>query len=105
MLSEDLRELDHVSVVLQRFGEVDHGVRRVLLVAGTSSGKECTERVYSDGVTLLATTCSITGGFPFLRGVGNDLCDTLVKWVRRDRQGKGGKEECGLDEDHGEPLV
>ena len=58
LLREDLRELDHVRVVVERLGEVDHRVRRVLLLAGTRGGEERRERGHGDRVALFGTTCS-----------------------------------------------
>ena len=64
LLHKDLREPDHVLTV-QAFGQVDHAIRRVLLVAWFCSCEECCKA--SDGkiVTLFTAVGSETGGLPF----------------------------------------
>ena len=44
LLDEDLGEPDHLSVVSELLGQVDHGIARVLLLAGTCTGQKSAER-------------------------------------------------------------
>lgn len=60
LLDEDLRELDHVGVVVECLGEVDHLITRVLLIAGTSRCEEGCERGDRDWVALVsASSCEL----------------------------------------------
>ena len=79
LLSEDLRKLDHVRVVVELLREVDHAIGSVLLVTRTSGGQERAERVHRDGVALLATASGVTGGLPLLRRVRDRLGNTSLQ--------------------------
>jgi hypothetical protein len=60
LLDKDLREPDHLSIVIELFSQVDHGVGRVLLVAFVAGGEEGHERGLGDGLTFCcATRCSL----------------------------------------------
>lgn len=56
LLSEDLSKFDHVRVVVELFGKVNHLVCAVLLRTRISSSKKCTDRVHGDRVTLVRAT-------------------------------------------------
>lgn len=62
LLGKDLREGDHVRIVAELFREVDHGVGRVLLVAGARGGEEGRGGVYCDRVALFAAACGVLWG-------------------------------------------
>lgn len=58
LLGKDLGKLDHVRIIVQRLGERDHGVRRVLLVARSSGGEQGGEGSNRDVAALVrATSC------------------------------------------------
>lgn len=57
LLREDLRKLDHVCVVVESLREVDHRVRRVLLLTGTRRGKESRESGHGDRVAFFPAAC------------------------------------------------
>lgn len=62
LLSKDLSKLDQLSVCVcvrgfKRLGEVDHRVRRVLLIAGASSGEERLGCGLGDGIALITSAC------------------------------------------------
>jgi len=42
LLNKDLSEPDHLGIIVELFGKVDHGIGRVLLFTRTSSGKKGT---------------------------------------------------------------
>ena len=56
LLSEDLGELDHVGIVVELFGKVDHLICAVLLSTWISCCQKCPDRVYSDGIALSGAT-------------------------------------------------
>lgn len=62
LLREELRELDHVRVALERLGEVDHRVGGVLLVARARGGEEGPECGHGRGVALFATAGGVLSG-------------------------------------------
>ena len=55
-MSEDLGELDHVRIVVELFGKVDHLICAVLLSTWISCCQKCPDRVYSDGIALSGAT-------------------------------------------------
>ena len=56
LLYEDLRELDHVYVAVERVGKINHRVRGILLLARPSSSKESREGCNGDRVASLSST-------------------------------------------------
>jgi len=56
LLNEDLRQLDHLSVVAERLGEIDHLVGRILLFTWPRSSQKGAECSYGDRVTLLCAS-------------------------------------------------
>jgi len=57
LLTENLSQLDHLSVVVELLGEVNHLVGRILLFArsrGSQKGGECS---HGDRVALLSASC------------------------------------------------
>lgn len=56
LLNEYLGELDHVCIVVQRVGEVNHLVPSVLLVARTGRGQEGRKGGLGERVALLTTS-------------------------------------------------
>jgi hypothetical protein len=77
LLNENLGEPDHLTIVVQLFGEINHLVSRVLLVAWPSSsqkGGECGNR---KRVAFLSTSRSEASSFPLLSGIGDNLSNTL----------------------------
>jgi len=55
-LSKKLRKLDHIRVVLERLGKVDHIVGCVLLLTWSWRSKECTECRDRHWIALKAST-------------------------------------------------
>ena len=58
LLGEDLSELDHLLVVLERLRKVDHGVRCILLVAVPASSEESREGGDRKRVALVCAASS-----------------------------------------------
>ena len=58
LLSKDLSQPNHVSVIVELLGEVDHLVGRVLLFAWPRSGQKGGECSDGDRVALLSPSCS-----------------------------------------------
>lgn len=58
LLHEDLGETDHVRVVVELFGEVDHSISRVLLITVPACSQKSRESLLRDRVTLLGTPSS-----------------------------------------------
>ena len=58
LLSENLGQLDHLSIALEPLGEIDHLVGRILLFTRSCSGQEGGERSHGDRVALLSASCS-----------------------------------------------
>ena len=56
LLDEDLGERDHVGIVIELFGQVDHRVGSILLVAIPAGGEEGLEGLLGDRSTLIGTT-------------------------------------------------
>ena len=56
LLNENLRELDHICIIVQRLCEVDHGISRILLVTRTGGGEERGERRLGLRVALLTSS-------------------------------------------------
>ena len=56
LLGEYLRKLDHVWIVLEFLGEIDHVVSLVLLVAVLAGSKKRSEGCLRDGRTLALAT-------------------------------------------------
>jgi len=57
LLSENLSQLDHLSIILELLSEVNHLVGRVLLFAWPWSGQKGAESSDRDGVALLSASC------------------------------------------------
>lgn len=58
LLHEDLGETDHVRVVVELFGEVDHSISRVLLITVPACSQKSRESLLRDRVALLGTPSS-----------------------------------------------
>lgn len=56
LLHKYLREADHLSVIFELLGEVDHSIRRVLLIAFVSSSQERHEGCLRDRLAFIGTT-------------------------------------------------
>ena len=59
LLSKNLGKLDHVCVVIQCLGEVNHGISSVLLIAWPRSSKKRSKCSNGCRIALRATTSSI----------------------------------------------
>lgn len=58
LLSKNLREFDRIGIVVERFGQVNHVVSRLLLLTGPWSCKKRSKAGYCDSITLCsATSC------------------------------------------------
>jgi len=103
LLCKDLCELDHVRIVVELLGKIDHLISAVLLVTRARSSEEGPSPGDSDGIALFASASSITSIFPFLSGVDGGLCDAFGVAVRRGvhrRRCCGESEEEGGEVDH-----
>jgi len=76
-LSKKLRKLDHIRVVLERLGKVDHIVGCVLLLTWSWRSKECTECRDRHWIALKASTSFVACNFPFRGRVYDHLRDSL----------------------------
>jgi len=56
LLTENLSQHDHLSIVVKLLGEIDHLVSRVLLCAGSSSGQKGAKRGHGKRVALVFTS-------------------------------------------------
>jgi len=57
LLSENLGQLDHLSIALELLGKVNHLVGRILLFTGSCSGQKGSECSHGDRVALLSASC------------------------------------------------
>lgn len=57
LLHENLGEADHLRVIIKLFGEVDHGVSCVLLIAVPACSQKARESLLRDWIALLCTSC------------------------------------------------
>ena len=58
LLDEDLSEADHVRIIIELFGEVDHSISCVLLVAISACSQEASESLLRNWIALLCTSGS-----------------------------------------------
>jgi len=59
LLNKDLSEPDHLRIIAELFGKVDHGIGRVLLFTRSSSSEEGTRSGNRNVVAISSTTGSI----------------------------------------------
>jgi hypothetical protein len=90
LLSKDLGKCDQLGVVFEGLCEVDHAVCCILLIAGTSSGKESLERVDRQRVALFTAPGGNTSLLPERKGIGDDLSNALIQ---RGSRGSGHDQE------------
>lgn len=57
LLNKELGEPDHLGIAIELFGEVDHSVRCILLVAVTAGGEKSHERLLRDRTALPCAPC------------------------------------------------
>ncbi len=61
LLDKELGESDHLRVVVQRLGKVNHSIRRVLLIAVPASGEKTSKRGLRERVALIgASSCDLS---------------------------------------------
>jgi len=77
LLNENLGEPNHLTIAVQLFGEINHLVSGILLVAWSSGSQKGGEGSNRKRVALLSTSRGDTSGFPLLSGIGDNLSDTL----------------------------
>ena len=100
LLRKNLGKFDHIWVVVQRLGKIDHVVSRVLLVARSCSGKKSREGLNRDWIAFLSSTCGRAGGYPLLGGISNGLSYSLGQRCSSNATSKGRDNEGGGDADH-----
>jgi len=100
LLAENLSQLDHLSVIVELLGEIDHLVSCVLLCAWSRSGQKGAECSHGDRVTLFCASCGATSSLPLLGSSSDNLSDTLgVKGCSLcSRKGEGEQEDLGKAE-------
>ena len=69
VLSKDLRQRDHLGIILECLGKIDHGIRRVLLVAVASPCQKSHESGLRRHPALVGSSGSGTGLNPLLSRV------------------------------------
>lgn len=79
LLNEQLGQPDHLGVAAKLFGEVDHLVGRVLLVAVSSGSQETRKGCLGKGVALTRTTRGEACLFPVMCGICDGLSDALLE--------------------------
>ena len=57
LLGENLSQLDHLSIIVELLGEIDHLVSCILLFAWSWRGQEGRESSHGDGVAPLSASC------------------------------------------------